>query len=336
MLGRTRALTRHARGFENEPVTRLLILLTLPEKIRMQYYNGLLCEFPDLAIDLVDHHSKVDPYIGSADILLTFGAHMADHVLEKGAKLKWIQALGTGVDGIVDRPPFREGVLVTNMHGLHGDSVPEAAVMLMLALARDLPRAMRNRNARKWERYPSQLLKGKTVGIFGVGAIARSLAPKCKSFGMKVIGITSAVRGVEGFDRMVRRDDLESVLGELDFLVLLTPYTPETRGIVGAKVLAAMKPSAFLVNLARGGIVDEDALLAALRSRRLAGAALDVFAEEPLPDGHVFWGMDNVIVTPHLGGFHDQYAQEALPTVVDNFRKFLSGDVAHMANVVKR
>jgi phosphoglycerate dehydrogenase-like enzyme len=317
-------------------MTRLLILLTLPEKIRMQYYKGLREAFPEMSIDLVDHHSKVDPYIGSADILLTFGAHMADHVLEKGKKLRWIQALGTGVDGIVDRTPFRKGVLVTNMHGLHGDSVPEAAIMLMLALARDLPRALRQRNARKWERYPSQLLKGKTVGIFGVGAIARSLAPKCRSFGMTVVGITSAPRAMEGFDRMVHRDDLESAVRELDFLVLLTPYTPETHGIVGAKMLAAMKPSAFLVNLARGGIVDEDALVGALREKRLAGAALDVFAAEPLPEDHPLWSMDNVIVTPHLGGFHDQYAEEALPTVVENFRKFLAGDLDKMKNVVKR
>src|SRR5882672_3845987 len=277
---------------------RLLILLTLPEKIRMQYYQGLREAFPEMNIDLVDHHSKVDPYIGSADILLTFGAHMADHVLEKGKKLKWIQALGTGVDGVVDRPPFREGVLVTNMHGLHGDSVPEAAVMLMLALARDLPRAMRNRDARKWERYPSQLLKGKTVGIFGVGAIARSLAPKCKSFGMRVVGITSSVRSMEGFDRMVHRDEIGTAVRELDFLVLLTPYTAETRGI--------------------------------------AGAALDVFATEPLPEDHPLWSMDNVIVTPHLGGFHDQYAEEALPTVVENFRKFLAGELDNMKNVVRR
>jgi phosphoglycerate dehydrogenase-like enzyme len=317
-------------------MTRLLILLTLPEKIRMQYYKGLREAFPEISIDLVDHHSKVDPYIGSADILLTFGAHMADHVLEKGKKLRWIQALGTGVDGIVDRTPFRKGVLVTNMHGLHGDSVPEAAIMLMLALARDLPRALRQRNARKWERYPSQLLKGKTVGVFGVGAIARSLVPKCKSFGMRVVGITSSVRSVEGFDRMVHRDDLESAVRDLDFLVLLTPYTPETHGIVGERVLAAMRPSAFLLNLARGGIVGEEALLNALREKRLAGAALDVFATEPLPEDHPFWSMDNVIVTPHLGGFHDQYAEEALPTVVENFRKFLAGDLDKMKNVVKR
>jgi phosphoglycerate dehydrogenase-like enzyme len=315
---------------------RLLILLTLPEKIRMQYYNGLREAFPEMAIDIADHHSKVDPYIGSADILLTFGAHMADHVLEKGARLRWIQALGTGVDGIVDRPPFREGVLVTNMHGLHGDSVPEAAILLMLALARDLPRAMRNRTQRKWERYPSQLLKGKTVGIFGVGAIARSLAPKCRSFGMTVVGISTSPRTMEGFDRMVHRDALELAVRDLDFMVLLTPYTAETHGIVGARVLAAMKPSAFLVNLARGGIVDEDALLLALREGRLAGAALDVFATEPLPEAHPLWSMDNVIVTPHLGGFHDQYAEQALPTVVENFRKFLAGDTAGMINVVKR
>src|SRR5262249_50119560 len=244
-------------------MARLLILLTLPEKVRMQYYDGLRGAFPELAIDLVDHHSKVDPYIGSADILLTFGAHMADHVLEKGKKLRWIQALGTGGDGNVDRPPFREGALLTNMHGLHGDSVPEAAVMLMLALARDLPRAMRNRDAGKWERYPSRLLKGRTVGIFGVGAIARSLAPKCKSFGMTVTGITSAPRKVEGFDRMVHRDELEQAVRDLDFLVLLTPYSAQTHGIVDSGVLAGMKPSAFLVNLARGGIVDEDALVRA-------------------------------------------------------------------------
>jgi phosphoglycerate dehydrogenase-like enzyme len=122
----------------------------------------------------------------------------------------------------------------------------------------------------------------------------------------------------------------------LDFLVLLTPYTPDTHRIVSAKVLAAMKPSAFLVNLARGGIVDEAALAGALRERRIAGAALDVFATEPLPAEHAFWGMDNVIVTPHLGGFHDQYAEQALPTVEENLRRFLAGDLTNMINVVRR
>jgi len=317
-------------------MTQLLILLNLPEKVRRQYYDHLRSRFPSIAIDMVDHPSKVDPFIGTADILITFGAHMTDPVLEKGKKLRWIQALGTGVDGIVDRPSLREGVLVTNMHGLHGDSVPEAAIMLMLALARDLPRALRNQRERKWDRYPARLLKGKTVGIFGIGAIARSLAPKCKAFGMKVVGISSVPREMPGVDRVVHRGALSEVARELDFLVLLTPYTPETRGIVSAEVLAVMKPSAYLVNLARGGVVDEDALLRSLSEKRIAGAALDVFAAEPLPPGHPLWSMDNVIVTPHLGGFHDQYAEEALPTVEENLRRFLAGDIANMVNIVKR
>jgi phosphoglycerate dehydrogenase-like enzyme len=141
---------------------------------------------------------------------------------------------------------------------------------------------------------------------------------------------------MEGFDRMVPREELERTVPGLDFLVLLTPYTPETHGIVNARVLAAMKPSAFLVNLARGGIVDEEALGRALRERKITGAALDVFGTEPLPAEHPFWSMENVIVTPHLGGFHDQYAAQALPTVEENLRRFLAGDVKNMINVVKR
>lgn len=317
-------------------MTNLLIMLTLPEKVRNKYYNHLKATFPEININMVDHHSKVGPYIGSADILVTFGAHMSDHVLKEGKSLRWVQALGTGVDGITDQPALGENVLVTNMHGLHGDSMPESAILSMLALARDLPRVLRNQSRHTWERFPSRLLKGKTVGIFGVGAIAEDLAPKCKMFGMTVAGISSAKRDVAGFDRMYVRGELEQAVRDLDYLILLVPYTPETRGIVSAQVLSAMKPTSYLINLARGGIVDEDALIKALKERKIAGAALDVFATEPLPEDHPFWGMENVIVTPHLGGFHDQYADQALPTVEENVRRFLAGDTKNMINVVKR
>ena len=317
-------------------MTNLLIMLALPEKVRNEYYNHLKAAFPEININMVDHHSKVGPYIGSADILVTFGAHMSDHVLMEGKSLRWVQALGTGVDGITDRRALGENVLVTNMHGLHGDAMPESAILSMLALARDLPRVLRNQSRRSWERFPSRLLKGKTVGIFGVGAIAEDLAPKCKLFGMTVAGISSAKREVAGFDRMYVRGELEQAVRDLDYLILLVPDTPETRGIVSAQVLSAMKPTSYLINLARGGIVDEGALIKALKEHKIAGAALDVFATEPLPEDHPFWGMENVIVTPHLGGFHDQYADQALPTVEENLRKFLAGDTKNMINVVKR
>ena len=148
----------------------------------------------------------------------------------------------------------------------------------------------------EWERWPAALLAGKTVGILGVGLIAEYLAPICKSFHMTVVGISGSPREANGFDRVVHRDALEKLAPELDFLVALTPLTAETRGIVGAKVLAAMKPTAYLVNVARGGVVDEPALIAALESGQIAGAALDVFAQEPLPANSPLWKTKNVTI----------------------------------------
>ena len=315
---------------------KLLLVLAFPEQVRNQYRDRLAASFPEVQVDLVDHHSKVDPYIEDAEILVTFGAHISDRVLEKGARLRWIQALGTGVDGIVDRPALREGVIVTNLRGLHGKSVSEAALAFMLALARNLPRSVRNQSVGRWERFQVTLLAGATVGIFGVGVIAEELAPRCKALGMTVIGLSSATRELPGFDEMVGRDELMRIAPRLDYLVLLTPYTKETHHVIDAKVLAAMKPSAFVVNLARGGIIDEPALIDALRNGTIAGAALDVFAEEPLPAGHPFYSMDNVIMTPHMAGFHVGYAADALPVVEENIRRFLAGDLGRMINVVRR
>ena len=314
----------------------LLIVLTLPEPVRNRYCEHIRAAFPELKVTMVDHHSKVDPYIESTDILVAFGVMLADHVLQKGANLKWIQALGSGMDGILDQPSLREDVLVTNLHGLHGPPVSEAALGAMLALSRDLPRVLRNQSRRAWDRFPARLLQDKTVGIFGIGVIAEALAPKCKAFGMRVVGISSAPRSLPGFDRMYRRDELVEAVRGLDYLVLLTPHTPATHGIVDAKVFAAMQPTSFLVNLARGGVVDEPALIEALEARRIAGAALDVFAEEPLPAAHRLWEMEQVIVTPHLGGFCDVYVDRALPIVEENIRRFLAGDLANMINVVRR
>jgi D-2-hydroxyacid dehydrogenase (NADP+) len=317
-------------------MTNVLILLAMPETVRKQYHDGIKARFPDVTVNVVDNHAKVDPYIGDADVLITFGPMMSDHVLAKAAKLKWIQALGTGVDGITDQASLRKEVVVTNLHGIHGPPVSEAAFMSMLALSRQLPRTVRNQDKHNWERFPARLLHDKTVGIFGIGVIAEELAPKCKAFGMKVVGISSAQRPVPGFDRIYERSQLTEAVRDLDYLVLLTPLTPQTRNIVDAKVLAAMKPGAYLVNLARGGVVDEAALMAALKNKQLAGAALDVFATEPLPIDHPLWDMESVIITTHQGGFCDVYVNFALPVIEQNLRKFIAGDTASMINLVKR
>jgi D-2-hydroxyacid dehydrogenase (NADP+) len=315
-------------------MTKLLILLAMPEAVRNQYRDRMRARFPELNVDLVDHHSKVGPHIADADALLTFAPMLADHVLQSAGRLKWVQALGTGVDNLIDRPVLRKDVIVTNVHGIHGPPVSEAAIASMLALARNLPRAVRSQEKRQWVRFPAQLLHNKTVGIFGIGAITEVLAPKCKAFGMRVVGVSSAPRQVSGFDRMYQSAELATVVGEFDFFVLLTPLTEKTRSAIGARVFAAMKPTSFLVNLARGGVVDEAALVEALRAGRIAGAALDVFVEEPLPADHPFWAMENVIITTHQGGFCDVYIDHAWPTLEANMRRFLAGDIGGMINVV--
>ncbi len=320
-------------------MTNVLIILTLPEPVRNRYYEHIRRTFPQASVTMVDHVTKADAHIGAADVLLTFGAQIGDHadaLFRKATRLRWIQALGTGVDNLADQPALGPEVWLTNLHGIHGAAMSEAALLAMLALSRELPRAVRNQDHGLWERWPSRLLDGKTVGMFGVGAIAVDLAPKCKALGMTTVGISSAKRAVPGFDRMFGRDELPAAVRDLDHFVILTPYTPDTRGIVNAAVLSAMKPTSYLVNLARGGVVDEDALLAALQNKTIAGAALDVFAKEPLPAGHPFWSMKNVIITPHLGGFYDTYVDRALPVIEENMRRFLAGAHETMINLVKR
>jgi D-2-hydroxyacid dehydrogenase (NADP+) len=153
---------------------------------------------------------------------------------------------------------------------------------------------------------------------------------------MVVVGVSSTKREVPGFDRMYSREELLTAVGGFDFFLVLTPYSAATRNIVDADVFAAMKPGSYFLNLARGGVVDEHALIQALESGQIAGAALDVFSQEPLPEEHPLWRTKNVILTPHLAGFYDGYAAAALPVIEENIRKFLAGDIANMINIVKR
>jgi D-2-hydroxyacid dehydrogenase (NADP+) len=315
---------------------RVLILLTLPKDVRDYYAAKLAQKFPELTIDVVDHHSKAPPFMAAADVLITFGPMMKDEVLRHSPKLKWVQALGTGVDGIIDMPSLGQDVVITTIRGIHGEPVSEAAIMAMLALARRLPDSVRYQDQRSWTRWPPRLIDRKTVGIFGIGLIAEALAPRCKALGMTVVGFSSTQREVAGFDRMYLRSEIIARAGELDFLVLLVPYAEDTRRLIDARVFAAMKPTGYFVNLARGGIVDEDALRQALEAGQIAGAALDVFQEEPLPADSPLWTTRNVIITPHLGGFCDVYAERAMPAIAYNMACFLRGEYDQMMNLVRR
>jgi len=313
------------------------MLLTLPDAVREQFAEGVRSAFPDCVVHLVRSVAEIDPYLPTADVLITFGPHLldrADYVLRNSPRLRWVQALGTGVDNIVDQPGLGSGVILTNMRGLHGPAMSEAAIHAMLMLSRNAVFHSRNQRQKTWRRVPSRLLDGKTVGIFGLGVIAAALGPRCKAMGLRVVGISNSPRALAGFDRVCHRDGLLTELSSFDYLVLLTPYTAETHHVIGRDALAAMKPTSYLINLARGGVVDEEALIETLQAKRIAGAALDVFATEPLPPDHPFWTMDNVIVTPHVGALHDSYARDALPIVLENIRLFKAGQYAQMLNRV--
>jgi D-2-hydroxyacid dehydrogenase (NADP+) len=312
-----------------------LFILTYPETLRNRYVDGLQRAFPDIDINVVDHHSKVEPYIGNTDVLLTFGTMMADHVAAAAPNLKWIQVLGTGTDGVRDSPSLRPEVIVTNVRGIQGAAMSEAALAAMLALSRDLARSIRCQGLQSWERWPATLLNGKTVGILGVGAIAEALAPRCKAMGMTVTGISSVPRVVAGFDKVRARAELAEAIGDFDYLVVLIPLSAETRHIVDARMFAAMKPTSYLINLARGDVVDEGALVQALEQGQIAGAALDVFSQEPVLTGHPLWSAKNLIMTSHQGGFYDRYVDDVLPFVVQNMHRFLAGNVKNMSGLVK-
>lgn len=322
---------------QTDGMTNALILLTLPEQTNAEYRDRLRAEFPQIKVDLVDHFSKVDPFITDTDVLITFPAMITDEVLRKARRLKWVQALGTGLDGLIDLPSLRHDVVITSVRGIHGAPLSEAALLSMLALARQLPRAIRAQDQRRWERWPSVLLKGKAVGILGIGAIAIELAPRCKALGMRVVGISSAPqRKPTGFDALRHRDELAAAVADLDFLVLLTPLTAQTRHIIDARILAAMKPTSFLINIARGGVVNEDDLVVALRDGRIAGAALDALEQEPLPEDHPLWSAGNVIITAHLAGYNDEYVDDAMPVIVHNMRCFLAGRMGEMIHRADR
>jgi D-2-hydroxyacid dehydrogenase (NADP+) len=250
------------------------------------------------------------------------------------ARLEWVHCLISGTDQLRPALEERRDILLTSSRGIHGPQMSEMALLHMLWLNRQAGRMHRNQLVHVWEAWEQRALDGKTVGIVGLGAIGERLARVCKALDMTVYGVSRTDRPVDGVDRVFDRSQLVDVAGQVDFLVLVLPRTADTEDLVDAEVLAAMRPTAFLVNLARGGVVDEDALLQALRDGRIAGAGLDVFATEPLPVDSPFWDLENVLVTPHVGGRSDRYGQQLLTIVEPNLRRYLAGDRKDMINVV--
>jgi phosphoglycerate dehydrogenase-like enzyme len=297
------------------------------------YKKALAPKFPELSIHAVAKEEEIGNFIEKMDILLTI--RISDNLIKKASKLKWIQALTTGVDYIIHLPSLRKEVLITSARGIHGPQMSEMALLLMLALNRNFPQIIRNQDQRVWERWPGKLLYQKKVGILGVGVIGEEIARKCKAFGMTVFGIDIVKRKVDAVDYFYGPEELLQVIQEVDYFIIVAPNTPQTQKLVGVKVFSSMKPTAFLISIGRGEIVDEEALIHALKTGQIAGAALDTFWTEPLPKDHPLWEIKNVIITPHVGGLSDIYVEQVLPIFEENLRRFLQGERRNLINLVE-
>ncbi|MBA4423236.1 MAG: D-2-hydroxyacid dehydrogenase [Syntrophus sp. (in: bacteria)] len=247
---------------------------------------------------------------------------------ERTSRLKWIQAMSAGVDGL-PKEILKGHIRIATASGLHGTPMGEVVLEMMLMFAKDAPSCLLMKQAKEWRRYKPKLLRGQTVGILGLGVIGKEIARLCKAFDMKVIGVRRSDGPEHAFpdmDLVYPRERLPELLAESDFVVLALPLTKETKGLIGEKELRGMKSSAYLINVARGAIVDEGALLRALEEKWIAGAGLDVFIKEPLPPESKFYELPNVIFSPHISGDMPDYEWRATDVFCENLRRYLAGE----------
>ncbi len=292
-------------------------------------------ECPSMTFGVARNTEEALKICAEAEVLLAMAHDVTDELISHMPRLRYLCALSAGTDRLETLTALRPDVRVTSSRGIHGPQMSELAFLHMIALSRNFPRMQRNQQNHVWERWPQKLLFGKTAVIAGIGPIAEELAARCVAFGMHIIGVSDARTGAQNFEKMFPRAHLQDAAGLADFLIVLVPLSAQTRHLIDDGVLSAMKPEGILINLARGPLIDEQALIRALRDGRIAGAELDVFETEPPPDDSPLWGMQNVIITPRIGGMSDVYGDQVLPLVVHNLHCFAQGKLDEMKNVVR-
>ena len=272
--------------------------------------------------------------LGEADVLVISGL-WRDALIERAAKLCFIQSIGAGTDQFGRAVLHERGIRLASARGVNAAAVSEHAIALMLALARRLPEARDNQKKHVWRGMIGDLsaredeLAGKTLLIVGLGDIGGRLARLAKAFDMRVVGLRrDPSNGAGAADAVRAMGDLTTLLPEADFVALTCPLVPETENLIDAAALGRMKGSAFLVNVARGRCVDEAALIEALTARRIAGAAIDVTAEEPLSPASPLWDIDRALITPHTAGETRRYEDNVIDILIDNLDRLWRGDAA--------
>lgn len=294
------------------------------------YLERLKREFPEVEFFATYSREEAARVIADIEVIFTLAHVIPRELIAAARSLKWLQSMTTGTDALIGVLPSH--ILLTSARGVHGPQMSELAFLHMLALNRNMLQMIKSQQEGRWDRHEQRLLDGKTIVIVGVGVLAEHLAERCKLFGMKVVGISAGRKHAPNFDEVHPRSSLREIAARADFLMLLLPYSKDTHHLIDAGVLSAMKPSAFLINHARDGILDHEALAAHLKAGKIAGAALDVF--RPLPPESPIWHLPNTLITPNVGGHSDRFVEQTLTVAIPNLRAFIEGRVRELRNLV--
>lgn len=271
-----------------------------------------------------------------ADAEIAYGMRTPVNLLSRAPKLKWIQVTSAGVDRYLTDEFRRSKVVLTNASGIHATPIGEFVISLMLMFTKNAPVFFQAKQKKEWLRTPGTVLNGKTVGVIGLGSIGQEVARLCKAFRMRVIATRRSPksRHARNVDLLLPPNGLPRLLEESDYVAICVPLTKETRKLIGPAEFKMMKPTAYIINIGRGPVIDEEALIRALELKQIAGAGLDVFTVEPLPKESKLWDLPNVIISPHVSGGREDYEVGALDIFCRNLQRYLEGK--RLINVVNK
>lgn len=275
-----------------------------------------------------DQERRWQELLAQADILFDFDHTHRSDLPDLAPQVRWIQATSAGIGQFVKRYEYDRrlpNTVFTTASGVHARPLAEFVVMVITMHIKGAALCWRNQQRKHWERYAGTDLEGRTLGVVGLGRIGSEVARMGRAIGLHVVG-TNRSRIARGVDRYFPLSGLHRMLPLVEFLVLAVPHTPDTERMIGARELALLPEGAFVVNIARGQVVDETALINALHSGHLSGAALDVFAQEPLPPESPLWDMPNVLVSPHSASTSDRENRRITDLFCENLRRYLSGE----------
>jgi phosphoglycerate dehydrogenase-like enzyme len=277
-----------------------------------------------VAIDTLPRKEKPSAdQMARTEALMAYGAPPG--LLPAMPKLRWAQSMTAGVEGWIALPDLPANLTLTCARGTHQESMPENIIGALFYVAKPYAAAVENQKQGKWVHSVAQPLTGKTLGILGLGAISKDVARLAAALGMRVIGTRRRPEPMANVAEVLPAARTPEVLAQSDFLLLLLPATQETDNFINAERLGMMKPGAWLLNFGRGHLIKDDDLVAAVKAKKIAGAVLDVFRQEPLPAGHPFWSTEGIIVLPHIGGPHPQRDRIVARLFVENLGRFLDG-----------